>query len=362
MSKLRTAIKKTLKPASRIKSEDLTFLYRNLATLVQNGVSLPKALSTLAREKALLRYRGMLEGICHQVEIGESFSHALTQYQHAFDSMTISQIKVGERSGTMGEMLDKLATQHENTGQLKSRIYKKLAYPIVLMTLGIGIVIFMMLYVIPTFESTYSNAGIPLPYITRFMIGAAMLTKTYGWLVAIAALVPVIVIQRLRDNHRIAQRIDYWLLHLPIFGNWLRDIAVLQLMEVIGNLMESGFTLAEALEEASESIGNRAIRKGVKALESAVLRGERFSREIERHGDMFPPIVSQLVIVGERTGKLANATAHIRTHLRREIERKTSVMVGTIEPVLTISLAAAIAVIMLAIYLPMFDMINTADM
>jgi type IV pilus assembly protein PilC len=144
-----------------------------------------------------------------------------------------------------------------------------------------------------------------------------------------------------------------------VFGNWLRDIAVLQLMEVLGSLMDAGYNLAEALGEAAQAVGNRAIRQSVRDLQNAIRRGEKFSRELERHGETFPPIVSQLVIVGEQTGTLAKATRHIRDHLQREIERKTNIFVGTIEPTLTISLAAAIAAILLAIYLPMFDMVNT---
>jgi type IV pilus assembly protein PilC len=130
-------------------------------------------------------------------------------------------------------------------------------------------------------------------------------------------------------------------------------------MEVLGSLMDAGYNLAEALGEAAQAVGNRAIRESVRDLQNAVRRGETFSRELERHGETFPPIVSQLVIVGEQTGTLAKAATHIRDHLQREIERKTNIFVGTIEPTLAISLAAAIAAILLAIYLPMFDMVNT---
>ena len=149
-----------------------------------------------------------------------------------------------------------------------------------------------------------------------------------------ALMLAAVAINAARGNERFAIRMDRWTLELPLFGNWLRDMAVLQLMEVLGNLMAAGFTLADALGECADSVGNRAVRQNVLSLQKAVLRGERFSREIEGYGDMFPPIVSQLVIVGEQTGTLAHATAHIRDHLRREIERKTSLLVGTIEPLL----------------------------
>jgi type IV pilus assembly protein PilC len=169
----------------------------------------------------------------------------------------------------------------------------------------------------------------------------------------------MLVIRQLRKRPDFASRMDAKLLDLPVLGNWLRDVAVLQLMEVLGSLMDAGYNIAEALGEAGQAVGNRAIRQSVRDLQNAIHRGEKFSRELERHGDMFPPIVSQLVIVGEQTGALAKATGHIRDHLQREIERKTNLFVGTIEPTLTISLAAAVAAILMAIYLPMFDMVNT---
>jgi type IV pilus assembly protein PilC len=175
---------------------------------------------------------------------------------------------------------------------------------------------------------------------------------------ALVAGTAILVVQ-LRKRADLAFKMDLKILRTPMLGNWLRDIAVLQLMEVLGSLLDAGYTLAEALGEAAQAVSNRAIRKSARDLQNAVRRGEKFSRELERHGETFPPIVSQLVIVGEQTGTLTKATNHIRDHLQREIERKANLFVGTIEPTLTIGLAGAIAAILMAIYLPMFDMINT---
>jgi type IV pilus assembly protein PilC len=200
---------------------------------------------------------------------------------------------------------------------------------------------------------------VPLPFITTLLIAIGGFTKSYGLYVLGIAVTAALVVRQVRKRADLAYTMDAKILRLPVFGHWLRDIAVLQLMEVLGSLMDAGYNLAEALGEAAQAVGNRAIRQSVRDLQNAVRRGEKFSRELERHGETFPPIVSQLVIVGEQTGTLAKATTHIRDHLQREIERKTNIFVGTIEPTLTISLAAAIAAILLAIYLPMFDMVNT---
>ena len=344
---------------AKLKDRDLVFILRNLSTLTQSGVSLPKALATLAAEKALGRHSEMLHAIRRHLESGETFSSALARYGGAFDPVMINQIKVGEHSGTLGDTLATIARHCEDAHRLQSEIMKKLAYPIMLVVMGAAVITFLLTYVIPVFKKTYDEAHVALPLITKVLIAVGAFTKGYGLIVVGLAIVAVVVIRQLRKRTDFAYKMDATILAAPVFGHWLRDVAVLQLMEVLGSLMDAGYNLAEALGEAGQGIGNRAIRQSVRDLQNAVRRGEKFSRELERHGDMFPPIVSQLVIVGEQTGTLTRATGHIRDHLQREIERKTNIFVGAIEPALTISLAAAIAAILLAIYLPMFDMVNT---
>lgn len=342
-----------------LKDRDLVFILRNLATLTQSGVSLPKALGTLAEEKALDKHRDMLHTIRRHLETGETFSSALAKFGTTFDNVMVNQIKVGERSGTLSETLTTIARHREDGHRLRSEIIRKLAYPAMLVVMGAAVITFLLTYVIPVFKKTYDDAHVSLPFITKLLIAIGAFTKGYGLFIVGALAVGVIIIRQLRKRADFAAKMDASILQMPIFGHWLRDIAVLQLMETLGSLMEAGYNLAEALGEAGHAVGNRAIRQSVRDLQNAIHRGEKFSRELERHGETFPPIVSQLVIVGEQTGTLTRATSHIRDHLQREIERKTNIFVGTIEPTLTISLAAAIAAILLAIYLPMFDMVNT---
>lgn len=345
--------------SERLKSHELTFILRSLSTLVTNGVSLPKALGTLAREESLAKHRGILDALRRKIEAGVSFSAALAQYPQICDPLTVSQIRLGERSGTLADTLQHLSDNRSKTAELKRAVIKKLAYPVLLMTLGSGLLAFLLMYVVPVFEQTYASAKVPLPLITRTLIQFSGFAQSLGpWLIG-CAILGVVAVQQLRKRNEFAVVMDKLVLRVPIFGKLIRDMAILQLMEVLHNLMAAGYTLAEAVRETAQSISNRAVRQGVRDLQVAINRGERFSRELERHEDMFPPIVNQLVIVGESTGQLTRATKDICEFLRHEIERKTGLLVGTLEPVLTIGLATAIAVVLLAIYLPMFDMVNT---
>jgi type IV pilus assembly protein PilC len=345
--------------ARRLKPQDLTNILRNLSTLVGNGVPLPKALATLTQEDSLAKHREAIDAVRRKVETGTPFSTALSECLETCDKITASQIRVGERAGTLADTLQHLAETRDKAGELRSQVIKKLAYPCMLVVLGGGLIGFLLLYVVPVFEQTYADAKVPLPLVTQALIGFGRLARSYFLVAAAIAVFGALALKQLRKNQQFAGRMDYALLRAPVVGKWLRDMAVLQVMDVLNNLMTAGFTLAEALRQTADSVGNRAVRQGVRNLQQAVERGERFSRELERQQDLFPPIVNQLVIVGESTGQLSKATLDICHHLRREIERKTNLMVGALEPILTISLAAAIAVILLAIYLPMFDMVNT---
>jgi type IV pilus assembly protein PilC len=344
---------------TKIKDRDLVFLLRNLATLTESGVPLPKALGTMAQERAMEKYRETLLAIRRHLENGESFHGALAKFDTLFDHVMVGQIKVGEQAGTLAETLTTVARHREDGFRLRSEVIRKLAYPGLLVVMGSAVIFFLLTYVIPVFEDTYRQARVPLPFITQALIQVGHLAQSYGWIVLGMVAVGALALPQIRRRPALAHRMDAMILRLPVLGNWLRDVAVLQLMEVLGSLMEAGYTLAEALGESAQAVRNRVIRQSARDLQNAIRRGEKFSREIERHGETFPPIVSQLVIVGEQSGTLVRATHHIRDHLQREVERKTNVFVGTIEPVLTISLATAIAAILLAIYLPMFDMVNT---
>lgn len=347
------------KKAERVKAHELTFILRSLSTLVSNGVSLPKALGTLAREETLAKHCHLLETLRRKVESGVSFSSALSQFPQVCDPITASQIRLAERSGTLADTLQNLSENRGKSAELRRTIVKKLAYPALLVTLGSGLLTFLLMYVVPVFEETYNKAKVPLPFITRMLIQASELVQAIGPYVLGISILAAVAVQQARKRDEFAVIIDRTLLHSPVIGKWVRDMAVLQLMEVLHSLMAAGYTLAEAVRETANSVSNRAVRKGVRELQTAINRGERFSRELERHEDMFPPIVNQLVIVGESTGQLTRATKDICDYLRHEIERKTSLLVGALEPILTISLASAIAVVLLAIYLPMFDMVNT---
>ncbi len=342
----------------RIPKRDLSYLISNLAMLVGNGLALPSALATLEEEGTLSRHYELLNSLRRKIEAGESFSAALTYFPGVFNELMVHQIRVGERSGTMAHTLNRISSQLERSNELRAVIIKRLSYPGVVLVAGTCVVIFMLAFIIPVFQETYDKAKIPLPFITQSMIVGSDILLEYGWMMLLAAIATYIGWRKVRNRPAVAHWVDGTILKIPIVGDWFRDMAVHQFIQVLNTMMESGFKVSDALAISADSVHNAEVRGAVEDLKLAVNRGERLSHELERHDHLFPPIVSQLVIIGESTGKLAETTAQVEVHLQRQIEKKTDVIVGTIEPVLTIGMAVAIGIILLSIYLPMFDMIN----
>ena len=347
--------------ANKIRRKDLVYIFRNLATLLSNGLSLAKSLETLQGEKALKRYRSLFESLARHVTHGATLSSAMSEWPDSFSEMMINQIRIGEQSGSLSDTVTRISEQLENGANIRATIVKKLSYPCLLATAGAGALTFMLLYVVPTFEKMYADSGAELPTITQVLIKVGQLLTTYGWAVALGLVGSVTTLVTLwrQPAGRIAlERLAY---RIPILESWLRSIALLQFTDVLGNLMESGFNLADALPHTTKAVSSRLVRASIDELQGAIRRGERFSRELEKRADIFPPVMTQLVIIGERTGTLPNATRHIRQHLRREVERYTGLLTGAIEPVMTIGLAITIGGILLAVYLPMFDMIGAMN-
>ncbi|HRX82158.1 MAG TPA: type II secretion system F family protein, partial [Pirellulaceae bacterium] len=171
------------KKGMKIKKRDMIFMLRNISILIENGLSLPKSLETLVSEKSLRNYSSMLEDIKMRVENGEAFSDALATYPDSFNELMVSQIRIGERSGTIPVTLGRVMHQLEHADNLKGHIIKKMSYPCILVTAGAGAMTFMLLYVIPTFQGIYEDSGAKLPAITRLLIAFGELGTKYGWMV-----------------------------------------------------------------------------------------------------------------------------------------------------------------------------------
>ncbi len=347
--------------SDEIKKPDLIRILQNLTTLIANGVSIPAALETLHSDPTFKKYRKVLRNLAETVKSGGKFSAALKKYPNTFSTLLIHQVQVGEKAGTLQTTLGRVVHQLENSSKMRQFIVKKLTYPGLLMVAGAGSVTFMMTCVIPTFQKMYEESGAALPLVTQILIAVSAFAQAYGVMILIGLAIAAVAIVTAMKNPVSRRTIDENILKLPGIGKWFRGLAVLQFVETLGNLLDSGFTLVDALPASARSVGNRYMQEKLLGLHVSLRGGEKFSTAMERERDLFPPVVKQLVVVGERTGRLPEVTGEIHQHLSEDVKKSTAVMLGAIEPLLTVALAVVIGGILLAIYLPMFDMIGKTN-
>ena len=346
---------------TRIKPVVLADLLRLLLMLLENGLSLPKALSSLAEDRSTRRFAHVLNRLRISIESGGTLSGAMEKYPRTFTPMQVQQIRIGEKSGALEKALDRVCEQLERQVALKKRIVKKVSYPILITLAGAGLMIFMCVVVVPEFEVVYSGSGVDLPAVTKMVTAMSRLVIGWGWLVVPIgfALAGCWMLARSRPN--VSRRLDNLLLHLPLVGPWLRDVAVLQFAEAISSMVQCGYTPVEAVGVAAQCVRNREVRSTVEGVNRSVLRGEKLSVELGKHERFFPATLCQLVGVGERSGDFPKAMQGTCNHLRERLETRIDASVGLLEPALTIGLAVAIGAIVLSIYTPMFHMFEVLE-
>ncbi len=329
--------------------------------LIENGLSLPRALSSLAADRSMRKYRDLLLHMRSVIEAGGSFSEAMGKYPRIFSAMQVQQIRIGERSGALEKAMRQICEQVERKVALRKRIIKKVSYPIMITLAGSGLMIFMCTFVVPEFETVYASSGVDLPMVTQVVTHISRLVLAWGWVVIPIAITLGLIWKAARSHAESARKIDVFLLRLPILGPWLRDAAVLQFADAVCSMVECGYTPVDAVKAASDCVRNRAVRAAVEDVKRCVQRGERLSTELAKHDRYFPATMCQLVGIGEQSGDFEKAMRGTTIHLRERLETRIDATVGMLEPTLTILLATAIGGIVLSIYTPMFHMFEVLE-
>lgn len=346
---------------TKIKKAALADLLRMLLMLLENGLTLPKALASLAADRSTKKYSHVLTRLRMAIEAGGSLSRAMERYPRTFSPLQIQQIRIGERSGALVKALARVCEQMERQVALRKRIINKTSYPILITVAGTGLMVFMCVVVVPEFETVYASSNVELPMVTRVVTGASRLLLSWGWLTIPAAIVASIAWISARAQPKVSRMIDSFILRLPLIGPWMRDVAVLQFSEAISSMIECGYKPVDAVKVASECVRNREIRAAVEDVQRHVQRGEKLSVELEKHERFFSANLCQLVGVGEQSGDFAKAMRGTCEHLRERLATRVDTTVGMLEPTLTIVLAAAIGGIVLSIYTPMFHMFEVLE-
>ncbi len=345
----------------KIPSAKLVDLLRMLLMLINNGLSLPKALAAVCEDRTARKWLPIFTHMQSVVRQGGSISAAMSRFPRTFTAMQIEQVRLGERTGSLQRALEQIASEIEARVAMRRQMIKKLSYPVMILCAGLGLVIFMVVVVVPQFESVFAESGVKLPMVTRIVTASSKFLFAYGLLIVIAIMGAIGALLHIRTRPQGRMWLHKTMLRIPIIGVWLRDAAALQFSQGVLSMIESGYTPVEAIESAVPSVKNRAVRTAVIEVCRGVQRGERLSIQMGKYPNLFPPTLCQVVSVGEKSGDFARAMQGACKHLRSQLERRTDRVVGLLEPILTLSLAVIIGTVVMSIYLPMFHMFEVLE-
>jgi type IV pilus assembly protein PilC len=334
---------------------DLVVFTRQLATMLDAGLAMVQSLQALAEQTTNKVMRDTIKDICTRVEGGDSFSEALTKHPKSFNKLYVCMVGAGEKGGLLAEILSRLATYLENTARLRRKVKSAMMYPIVVTIVAIGITIFLMVKVVPTFGDIFSSFGAKLPgptlaliqiskFVQRFIIPLLMAGGglVYGWLYFIKTKVG----REFWDSRRIK---------LPIFGHIAHKICLARFTRTFASLIRSGVPILEVMGIVSNTVGNVVMEKAIRTAALDIERGESISAALGKH-PVFPSMILRMMSAGEQTGKIDTMLERIADFLDEEIETVLSGLTALIEPLLIVFLGVVVGGIVICMFLPIFKM------
>jgi type IV pilus assembly protein PilC len=352
--------KKGKTQGGRVGLADLVIFTRQLATMVDAGITIVQSLQALAEQTTNKIMRDTVHDVFVRVESGESLSEALQKHPKAFSKLYVSMVGAGEKGGLLAEILGRLATYLENSNRLRKKVKTALMYPATVTVVAIGITIFLLVRVIPTFKDIYSSFNAKLPAPTMFMIGLSEIVKKdlifilagaaaliWGWLYFIKTPTG----RAFWDAKRIK---------LPIFGSIAHKICLARFTRTLASLVRSGVPILEVLQIVSQTVGNVMMERAIKAAAADIERGEGISNALGKH-PIFPSMIIRMMRAGEQTGNIDNMLERISNFLDEEIEATLSGLMSLIEPMMIVVLGIIIGSMVVCMFLPIFNLANIVN-
>jgi len=338
----------------RIGLKDLAVTSRQMATMVSAGLSLIRTLGILAEQtenKALAKVLGQVRT---DVEVGQSLSASLEKHPQVFPPLMINMVRAGETGGFLERSLLSVAENFEAEVKLRGQIKSALAYPVVVLCIAILAMIGMLLFIVPIFQGMFDDLGGKLPAPTRFLVWVSGIMKWLTPVLVVGLAAFMIWWNKHKNDAAIRQRLDPVKLRLPVFGNLIRKIAVSRFTRNFGTMIAAGVPLLQALDIVGQTSGNWVIEQAVKDVRESVRRGSSLAEPLLHH-DVFPPMVTQMIAVGEDAGALETMLSKISEFYDQEVEQTTESLTSLIEPLMIVTVGGLVGGMIVALYMPMFS-------
>jgi len=342
----------------RVKLSDLAIFARQFSTMLDAGVSLIRCLDVLQAQTSNPRLRKILMDLSARVESGESLSRSMARHPKAFSQLIIGLIRAGEVGGVLEESLQRISAFLEKDVELRRKIRSAMTYPVIVLLAAIGIVIFLVSWLVPQFAQLFKELGIEnLPAPTQFLVDLSTLF-TQRWYVVIIAVVAILIAYKLFVSTRVGRRVaDRVKLRVPVFGPLHHKIVMARFSRTMGTLLASGVPILQAMETVAGVVGNSVVADAVIESRARIREGEKIADPLQR-SKMFPPMVVHMVSVGEESGSLDHMLNKIADFYENEVEMTIASLTAAIEPVMIVLLGIIVGFIVISMFLPMIEVIS----
>lgn len=341
---------------SRIKQKDVALMSRQFATMVNAGLSLIRALSVLIDQIDSPALGGVLAEVRRDVERGQSLSDAMANHPKAFSRLYVAMIRAGEVGGVLDETLNRVADILEANLSLRSKIRSAMAYPAVVMALIVLVTTAMIVFVVPVFENLYADLGegatLPLP--TQLLVTLSSVLRSLWFVVIGVTVLAVWGFRRWITTEQGRLNWDKLRLRLPVFGKLVHKTALARFSRTMAVLSRTGVPILQAIDIVGETAGNQVVSAALARIRTAVREGESLAGQLARH-DVFPPMVVQMLAVGEETGALDAMLNKVADYYEREVQDTVTALTSLIEPLLIVVMGVSVGAILIALYLPIFN-------
>jgi type IV pilus assembly protein PilC len=343
--------------SSRVKLKDVAVMSRQFATMINSGLALLRALNILAEQTESKPLAAIINQVRIDVEKGSSLSAALARHPKAFSRLYVAMVRAGEVGGALDSVLLRLAETIEKQVELRRKVKSAMTYPVVVMVLVLLIVTAMLLFIIPMFKGLYKELGGTLPLPTLILLQISTIVRTFWYLIFGSGFGVFWGFRRWIKTDKGRQRWDAIKLKIPVMGLLVRKTALARFSRTLSALVRSGVPILESLDIVAETSGNHVVSVAVLDTQFAVKSGEPMSQRLERH-PVFPPMVVQMMAVGEETGALDEMLDKIADFYDQEVEATVEALTSLIEPLLIVVMGAAVGGMVISLYLPMFNIIK----
>ena len=341
----------------KVNQRSVAVFTRQLATMIDAGLPLVQSLEILSSQQDNKVFKNVIRQIKEDVEGGSTFAGALTKHPSAFNELYTNLVVAGEEGGILDNILNRLASYIEKAEALKKKVKSALVYPSTIIGVAVIVVMILMIFVIPVFESMFKSAGQSLPLPTLIVLTISKMIKKYVLIFIPAFVLLIYLFKKYYQTQNGRAVVDSLLLKLPVFGPLLKKIAVARFSRTLGTLVSSGVPILDGLTIVSRTSGNRTIETAILSARASIREGETIAEPLGRSG-IFPPMVIQMISVGESTGALDSMLSKIAEFYEEEVDVAVANLTSLLEPLLMIFLGVVIGGVVIAMYLPIFNMAN----